>query len=234
MPGTETPSSRSDFEIVVTNVNQPPDLATPLARTVNEGDPITIALSSSDADGDNITFSSANLPLGAQLIPDTGVFRWTPRFDQHGSYQIDFTASDGQGSTTRTANIEVLNVNGPVKIERLDKISILEGQPLGVRIGVFDADYPDAIPLSLIDNLIVEVETSRARSARHPDAFGVTDRSILCRRLETPDLDPGSQSVRHVPHRLHRLRRRGRNRHAEERSGHAGNRSPQQQWKSGY
>ena len=38
-----------------------------------------------DVDGDVLTFAGRNLPIDATLHPVTGVFEWTPRFDQHGS-----------------------------------------------------------------------------------------------------------------------------------------------------
>jgi len=138
--------SSTTFQIAVVNTNQPLQLAPLVQRTIREGDTLRLRLTASDADGDAVTFASPNLPIGAQLDPLTGQFVWTPRYDQHGDYQIEFTANDGNGSSQQTLNVEVLNVNGAVRIEPLDRLEIHEGQALSVRIVALDPDHP-ALPI---------------------------------------------------------------------------------------
>ena len=75
------------------------------------------------------------LPPGAYLDPNTGVFTWTPRYDQHGTYAIDFYAFNGSVSSHGTLNLTVGNVNGPVKFITLPAFSIFEGQSVKVRVG---------------------------------------------------------------------------------------------------
>ncbi len=130
------------FEIVVANVNQRPTLDPVVDRVVREGDVLTLRLSARDADGDTLVFGSQNLPVGATLSPETGRFEWTPRFDQHGDYQIQFTVSDGAATATQTLRLQVLNVNGAVKIVPPGTISIFEGQTVLLRLTANDPDHP--------------------------------------------------------------------------------------------
>ena len=87
------------------------------------------------------------------LNPDTGLFWWTPDYTLHGSYQIQFFASDGQQQTARTLNVEVLNVNGPVRFNPLGNWVVYEGQALIVNVGVNDPEHPaSATPDESIEN----------------------------------------------------------------------------------
>ena len=90
-----------------------PTLLRPPDRTILEGESVHFSLLASDPNGLPLTYSSNMLPGGAGLDPNTGVFDWTPGFYQHGVYQIPFTVSDGDLSTTQIVTITVLNVNAP-------------------------------------------------------------------------------------------------------------------------
>src|SRR5262249_10287359 len=103
------------FQIIVANVNQAPVLNPPVAQTIRDGDPLVVQLHATDPDGDKLAFSATGLPVGALLHPDTGVLTWTPRFDQHGTYAITVTASDGELSQSRRLNVTVTNLNGQVQ-----------------------------------------------------------------------------------------------------------------------
>src|SRR5262249_27723275 len=54
--------------------------------TVAEQATLNLTLSTSDADGDALTFVPANLPPGASLNAQTGVLTWTPNYFQAGTY----------------------------------------------------------------------------------------------------------------------------------------------------
>jgi hypothetical protein len=146
------------FEIVVTNRNQPPVLDQPADRSLREGDTLAIALHATDVDGDAIRILAPNLPPGAFIHPITGIFTWTPRFDQHGDYDIDIAASDGQARTTRTLHVEVTNVNGAIEFPRLDRFEIFEGQPIMVRVAANDPEVPGLVtsPLAVSEDFFVD------------------------------------------------------------------------------
>ena len=82
------------------------------ARSVREGDPISVRLSAFDPNGDEVRFESPNLPQGAQLNPLTGLLQWTPAYTQAGSYDIALWATDGMLRSETIFHVEVTNVNG--------------------------------------------------------------------------------------------------------------------------
>lgn len=74
--------------------NRAPDLIDPPDTTVDENQYLTFTLQASDPDDDSITFSSPDLPSGATLDQVTGVFEWTPTYQQAGLYTLTFIATD--------------------------------------------------------------------------------------------------------------------------------------------
>ena len=86
--------------ITVIDINQPPVLEPIGDRTVDIGTSLTIELSATDIDGDELTYTMLGYPQGASLSDTT--FTWTPEPRQLGStYHIGFTVEDGRGGTTR-------------------------------------------------------------------------------------------------------------------------------------
>ena len=58
-----------------------------------------------DPDGNSITYSAEDLPSGATFASQT--FNWTPDYSQAGTYQVIFTATDGQAQDSQTVNLTV-------------------------------------------------------------------------------------------------------------------------------
>jgi len=100
-----------DTVLVTVAANQPPVLDPIGAKTVNEGQTLSFGVSASDPDGDALSFSAAPLPAGATLDSTTGLFSWTPGFDEAGSYEVTFTVSDGLWTDSEVITITVVNVN---------------------------------------------------------------------------------------------------------------------------
>jgi len=92
--------SLSDSEtiaITVYEVNKPPELATVGNKTVGRLSELTFTLVATDPDvpANSLAFSSPNLPAGATLDPQTGVFGWTPSLQQGpGTYSVTFVVTD--------------------------------------------------------------------------------------------------------------------------------------------
>ena len=131
---------------LISQGNQAPNLLPVSDRTFLEGDAIRVQLQASDSENDKLTFSSNLLPGGSFLNPNTGVFEWTPGFFQAGNYEIPFTVSDGKLSTTKTFNLEILNVNAAPKFDNLGDWAVAEGQTIDFRAFAFDADNPGFVP----------------------------------------------------------------------------------------
>ena len=181
------------FEMVVANNNVPPVLAPIPDRVINEGDPVFLVLSASDDDGDPLRYRSPNLPPGAFLDPNTGVFEWTPTFDQHGEFEFTLYADDGQTIDEQSAVITVNNVNGPVKFPEFGAFEIFEGQTLQLRIAAADPESPEipTDPLATGDDLLIDYEASRstvtyAHDALPPGASFDVDRQLF---FWTPGFD---------------------------------------------
>ncbi|MBX9639797.1 MAG: putative Ig domain-containing protein, partial [Mycobacteriaceae bacterium] len=136
----------TSLRMIVEPTNVAPVLQGIPDRTVRQGDPLRFTLHATDPDSTTLRFSSPNLPLGATLNPITGVFEWTPPYDKAGPAQIKFVVSDGSATGERTVVVNVVNVNAPPVFEQTDGISILEGQPLTLRLFAFDPDNPDYQP----------------------------------------------------------------------------------------
>src|SRR5262249_40816422 len=85
----------------------------------------------SDPDGDPLTFSAENLPEGARLDPVTGVFDWTPAYNQAADYaNVKLIASDGQRSKFDTFTIFVRNTNRAPQIVPLPPQFVLKNTPM--------------------------------------------------------------------------------------------------------
>jgi len=95
--------------ITVNNVNRAPVLDAIGNKSISEGSILSFSVTATDADGDTITYSAINLPRGAVFANQT--FTWTPGYDQSGTYQVSFIASDGQAQDSQTISITVNNVN---------------------------------------------------------------------------------------------------------------------------
>ncbi len=95
--GTDTET----FDVTVSNVNDAPTIAVISDQTGAEGTELTFDLTGSDVDGDDLTWTSSNLPDGATFTDNsdgTATFTWTPTFTQAGTYSdIQFIVNDNQG-----------------------------------------------------------------------------------------------------------------------------------------
>ena len=101
-------------------------------------------VTATDADGQTLTLTAANLPAAnasfADNLDNTGTLTFTPDFTQSGAYPIDFIANDGSGPVTQTVTVNVTNVNQiPVWVAQADT-TINEGQTLSLTVTATDAD----------------------------------------------------------------------------------------------
>jgi hypothetical protein len=80
-------------------------------KTANPGSLLSFTLSSTDPNGDTVTYGASGLPAGAVFSNSSGIFSWTPSAFQNGSYRVDFTASDGSLSDHQIITIAVIPVS---------------------------------------------------------------------------------------------------------------------------
>ncbi len=140
------------FTIVVNNVNRPPVLepVSPVKGLENRA--ITIQLKASDPDKEDagkLTFASDNLPKGASLDAQSGLFQWTPDFLQAGNYEIHFKVSDTGGlSAEQTATITVADSNRAPSLESIGPKTVKENQKLTFTVTGKDADTDNTLTYS--------------------------------------------------------------------------------------
>jgi hypothetical protein len=111
-------------------MDRPPVLNAIGNKSINEGATLSFAVSATDADGDALTYSASNLPVGATFNPATRTFSWMPGYSQAGVYaNVRFQVSDGQMTDYEDITITVGNalrpdVNDDGSINVLDMITI--------------------------------------------------------------------------------------------------------------
>jgi hypothetical protein len=112
----------SDAEVVTVTVNEvnlPPVLDPINAQIVDEGALLSFTVSATDPDlpANTLTLSVSNLLEGATFDPATGVFSWTPDYDQAGSYIVSFQTDDGRGKMdSKDISLTVTETSNPVII----------------------------------------------------------------------------------------------------------------------
>ncbi len=79
-----------------------------------EGQAVTLSARATDRDGGTLVYSARGLPRGASFDSASGLFTWTPDFDQAGTYAVSLAVSDPTGLTaTAEIGFEITNINRP-------------------------------------------------------------------------------------------------------------------------
>jgi hypothetical protein len=121
-------------------IDQPPVLNAIGNKSINEGATLSFTISATDADGDALTYSASNLPVGATFDPATRTFSWTPSLSQAGVYAgVHFKVSDGQMTDYEDITITAIDEVPPV-LNAIGNKSINEGSTLSFTISATDAD----------------------------------------------------------------------------------------------
>ncbi|MGE5372322.1 MAG: putative Ig domain-containing protein [Solirubrobacterales bacterium] len=139
-------SNNASVTITVNNVNRPPVLEPIADQTVDEAQALQFTAAATDPDAEALTFSASNLPSGAAMSA-SGVFTWTPGYDQAGNYVITVTVSDGAATDSKTVAITVNNVNRAPELNAIGDKTVDEGQTLQFTVSAVDPDG-DAVQLS--------------------------------------------------------------------------------------
>ena len=133
-----------------------PPVVDPIAdQTVDEGVVLIVDLSATDADGDNVTFSSPNLPGFCALIDTgnlTGDITCTPGFADAGNYPgIQVTATDDSASALSGSTLFALDVID-VTIVVSDVVGLVQATAEanivadGLVVGTVTTTFSDTVP----------------------------------------------------------------------------------------
>ncbi|MCX6815575.1 MAG: putative Ig domain-containing protein [Candidatus Aenigmarchaeota archaeon] len=123
--------------------DQPPQLTLEEHPHVDENQNINLVIITYDKNKYTVTITTSKLPRGA--IFDGSYFRWTPDYDQSGTYYITFTAKNSKNLTTsKTMAIKVNDVNRPPQIISVssssDNVRIFEGDKATFSLDASDPD----------------------------------------------------------------------------------------------
>ena len=150
---TDNLSDQQNINLVVRTSDTAPVLLPVGNQTIAEGQTLTFTLQSTDADGNQVTYSASNLPLGANLDPISGVLTWTPNLTQAGTYRsIVLSAGDGYLSSSATIAITVTPVSQAPIFVPLAPQSGREGTSLQFTVTADDPDG-DTSTYSVISGL---------------------------------------------------------------------------------
>ena len=119
-------------------INWPPVLAIITDKYIAENAQLTFSITATDADGDAVIYSATALPTGAIFAGDT--FTWTPTYNQAGTYQVTFIASDGQDTDNETITITVYNINTAPVLDAIENKSVMARKMLIFSINAADPD----------------------------------------------------------------------------------------------
>ncbi|MFZ2356977.1 MAG: cohesin domain-containing protein, partial [Candidatus Omnitrophota bacterium] len=125
--------------------NNPPVLSAIGNKSVNEGETLTLTISATDPDNDNLTYSATGLPTGATFTASTKTFSWTPGYNQAGTYPaVHFSVADTKGGTdSEDITITVTDVNRSPQISSgplSTPATINENQTAQISVTAVDPD----------------------------------------------------------------------------------------------
>jgi PKD repeat protein len=155
--------------ITVLNRNRAPVWETIPPRSVIEGTILAFTVAASDPDSIIPILSAGNLPINATFADSGnghGYFRFAPDFNQGGTYDIRFMASDGSIVDTDIVRITVFEAGNqrPI-IDPIGPRVVNEGQNLNFAVTAHDLDM--TIPLLTTSTL-----PSNASFVSHGDGTG--------------------------------------------------------------
>ena len=104
-----------------------------------------------DEDGDTLRYRLLQAPPGTTIEPFTGYVTYVPGFEDAGRYSVEVAVSDGRVEVTDLANVRVIHVNRPPRVDKAvpDQI-VREGERLSVAVAAEDPDR-DSLSFSLIE-----------------------------------------------------------------------------------
>ena len=181
--GTTGGTTRSVIWVVFTRpdrINTLPVFTSISDQVVLEGGTLSFAVEALDADGDEVVLGVQSLPDGATF--SDGLFKWTPGFDQAGTYEIKFSADDGTGQVLKTVRIQVQQTDQPVMIQAFSPSRALVlgavGQTMQFSVTAVDPDQ-DPVAHSWTVDGVPQAATEGVLSLLIPD--GVADVVVLVR-----------------------------------------------------
>lgn len=154
--GTAIPFGPQEYSLIADASSTGYPILDPIGeQNIQENSMLRINVHATDPDNqDLLYYSNADeiLPSDFSFDSATGIFEWTPTFDDEGIYYVIFNVTDGQFWDSETVQINVVNVNRAPIIAPIDDIVVNETFNATI---VVDASDPDD------DNLEYSINDSR-------------------------------------------------------------------------
>ena len=111
-------------------------------RVVDEGSLLEFTISGYDYNNDTLTYSASGIPSGATFDAITRTFSWTPGAGQDGTWNVNFSVSDGTLSDSEVIVITVnpLIVNHAPVLDAIGDKDVEVGELLEFAINASDED----------------------------------------------------------------------------------------------
>ena len=128
------------LRIIVNDGNNAPVFGPVANVSVNQKEILKVQVTASDPDGDVLTYSVSNLPVGATFVPATRQFTWSPAYNQVGKYTVTFRVSDETLSASRNVTFTAIKVNyAPYfTLGNFTTLTYNEGTPIQANINAAD------------------------------------------------------------------------------------------------
>jgi len=110
-------STRKLITVKVKINNIAPELTVDEKVVFNEGETVVLKPTANDVNKDAITISLSNLSNVTKFTKrDDGSYAWLTNYTNHGTYDVEVRANDGEKTTTKVVVVVVQDVNLPPKI----------------------------------------------------------------------------------------------------------------------
>ncbi|RNL61854.1 calcium-binding protein [Zhongshania marina] len=125
--------------------NLPPELAATQAVTSAEDESVTVTVTATDPNNDELTYSiSTQAGNGVVVLTDEpGVFTYTPAKDFNGSDSFVVAVSDGENTSTQTVNLTVTPVNDAPEVAATQSVQSADGKVIDITVEATDVDDDD-------------------------------------------------------------------------------------------
>ncbi|MCJ7725043.1 MAG: putative Ig domain-containing protein, partial [Acidimicrobiia bacterium] len=131
------------FSWTITDVNRTPVVTDPGNQTDAEGDPVLLAVSGTDPDGDILTWTAAGLPAGLSIDPSSGEISGILTYASAGTHPVAVRATDdGTGNLFHEVAFpwSVANTNRAPAVSNPGAQADIEGSPIALPVTASDPD----------------------------------------------------------------------------------------------
>ena len=185
-----SPSSNPIDGSVTVTANDPPGFENaPLDTVIKEAQTLNYTFLAEDPEGNAVSYSLLNAPAEASINSTSGIFNWTPGYDDSGSYEFIVEATDGEMIGKDTAYVTVLDSNRvPTIINSIGDTSIYEGEELIFNYQASDPDEDD-LEFALVDSIEGVMVASSGEFSWTPTSAQIGTHTVVV------SVDDGSATV---------------------------------------